>query len=86
MTTTVKLSDLRIGDIVRLSDNNPFSDAIVKNVEGNLITLFRPYGANADFTYTGGVICYVGIEQFAQLADRASQEATIQLWRRQDLK
>jgi hypothetical protein len=63
--------DLAIGDVVRVS-SGPFGDAIVKNLEprpatdmrpaDTIVTLYRPYGHSADFIYTGGVICYTGLE------------------------
>jgi hypothetical protein len=59
----VKATDLRIGDVVRLNDL-PWSTSIVKNIKDNLIHLWRPYGTTADFTYTGGVICYTGTEDY----------------------
>lgn len=60
-------SELRLGDTVQLmSDDGPtmrsFGCSIVKQVEDDSVTLFRPYGATANFSYTGGVICYVGID------------------------
>jgi hypothetical protein len=36
----------------------------VKQVTDKEVTLFRPYTHTADFSSTGGVICYVGIEEW----------------------
>lgn len=63
MTTTIKGHDLRLADVVRL-DNEAFADAVVQNITPDAIYFFRPYATTADFSYTGGVIPYVGIEQF----------------------
>lgn len=54
---------LRLGDIVRLSDS-PYGFATVKKVGDFEITFFRPYVTTADFSYSGGVMCYIGIEEF----------------------
>jgi len=71
-TQTVEARNLKIGDTVRLYDG-PFADAIVKQVAEGLITFWRPYGHSADFTYTGGVICYIGTETFSRYADSTEE-------------
>jgi hypothetical protein len=63
-----KAYDLQVGDIVGLSED-AFSTAIVKQVRDGVVTLWRPYGTTADFLYSGGAICYVGIEEFRVCAD-----------------
>lgn len=65
----VKGSELQLGDVVRLGPignygPNKFSDAVVIQITDKEIHLFRPYAITADFQYTGGVIPYIGIEQF----------------------
>ena len=61
----IKTSQLQLADVVRMSpDTMAFSTAIVTQIKDNIITLFRPYGVTADFSYTGGVICYTGIEEY----------------------
>jgi len=57
-----KTKDLRIGDQVRIGDM-PYGVATVKKIETH-VTVFRPYVHHDNFTYTGGVICYVGFEEF----------------------
>ena len=57
-----KARDLRLADIVDLGFN-PWGNAIVKQIKDGVVTLFRPYGTTADFSCTGGVICYTGIEE-----------------------
>ncbi len=59
---------LHIGDIVcyycpHSVRTNPFDSMIVKQIIGSIITLFRPYGVTADFSYIGGIICYIGVEE-----------------------
>jgi len=61
----VHSSELTLGSVVDLGLES-YRHATVKNIKPNGdIELFRPFVATADFSYTGGVICYVGIEEFA---------------------
>lgn len=62
----MKAKDLKLGDRVRskISVMRAFNDMVVKQIKDNEITFFRPYVHTADFSYTGGVICYVGIEEY----------------------
>ena len=55
--------ELQIGDTVR-DGHYEWNTKIVKKKDKENITFFRPYGTTANFTYTGGVICYVGIEEY----------------------
>lgn len=57
---------IALGDIVRNSRDAaiPFSypdSTVCKVNEDGTVNLFRPYVHTGDFSYTGGVICYVGI-------------------------
>ena len=63
----MKTSELRLGDRVRPKHpaSRAFTDMVVKQIKNDEITFFRPYAHTADFSYTGGVICYVGIEEFS---------------------
>lgn len=45
----------------------------VKNVADGVATMFRPYTHTADFSGTGGVICYVGIEEYQIELSRARE-------------
>jgi hypothetical protein len=58
---------------VQLSaDGMPWSTAIVKQIGDGEATFFCPYGTTAGFTHSGGVICYVGIDEFkCALSDSA---------------
>jgi len=73
----IPASQLRLADIVllKLQDGiSPYSFATVKQVKDGWVTLFRPYTHTDDFSYTGGVICYVGVETFEIPADDSPYE------------
>ena len=59
----IAAKDLKLGDTI-LTGKGPWQTAIVKKISSDGIHLFRPYGLTADFSYTGGVICYTGIEEY----------------------
>lgn len=66
-TMNLKPRDLKLGDVVRaMPYDGPWSTAIVRKIDEKegTVTLFRPYGTCSDFSYTGGVVCYTGIEEF----------------------
>lgn len=55
--------EIGLGDVVSLGWTDGYDNATVCQVnEDGTVNLFRPYTHTADFSYTGGVICYVGIE------------------------
>jgi len=52
-----------LGDIVSMSGGCDYNTGTVCKVnDDGTVDVFRPYTHTADFSYTGGVICYVGIE------------------------
>lgn len=55
---------MKLADTVAYLPFGRWSNAIVKQIDGNNVTLFRPYGTTADFSYTGGVICCIGVEEY----------------------
>lgn len=61
----VAAKDLRLADEVRLDGMSAWNTAIVEKVTDEFVTFFRPYGVSADFSYTGGVLCYTGVEHFS---------------------
>lgn len=67
MRQHIKAGDANLGDVVELAldSDNPFTSSVVTQVTEKEIRLFRPYATTADFTYTGGVIPYIGIEQYS---------------------
>lgn len=58
------IEKLQLADVVDLGGRDGYSYATVKQIRDNTITFFRPYVQTADFSYTGGVICYIGFEEF----------------------
>lgn len=67
MQTPIKIKDLEIGDVVKLlpvQENEVNLEMTVINKTTEKITFFRPYVTLANFIYTGGVIPYIGVNQF----------------------
>ena len=61
--------DLVIGDVIKLSDGAHMAATIIKirqNDDGlcRWLTLFRPYTHTSDVETSGGIIPYIGFEQF----------------------
>ena len=85
----IPTAGLKLGDFVVQQDSRgtvldrEFSTCIVTKVEEDQVKLFRPYGVTADFSYTGGVIPYMGAEDYW-----VEKERTIlwKIYRRQELK
>ena len=73
---------LKLGDVIQCFEG-PFSTGIVTQLDQETVKVFRPYGKHDDFSYTGGVICYVGIEQY-HIARIAGLE--YEVYQRTDLK
>lgn len=62
---TIKHRELHLGDTVSLADHPAaYMTADVIKIEGEEITLYRPYVHTSDFEYSGGLTPYIGIEQF----------------------
>lgn len=67
-------SQMQLGDVVSMADyDSDFSTCIVKQIDEKEVTLFRPYGTTTDFEYTGGVICYIGIEEYKVFKDSMTE-------------
>ena len=64
--SVLKTSELQLGDVVRPYENGfaSYSTQTVKKITDVQAIMFRPYTHTGDFSYTGGVICYVGIEEY----------------------
>ncbi len=73
---------LRLGDVIETYEGMPFSTAVVIKVNENTVTLFRPYAITADFSYTGGVLAYVGIETYQIMRS----ESMVKVYERKELK
>jgi hypothetical protein len=78
----VKIKDLKLADVVRLGDYQ-FADAVVKQIKETQVILFRPYATTADFSYTGGVIPLIGIEEVILLQP---DNREVEVLSRKDLK
>lgn len=75
---SVKGTELALGDIVLCSAHgDTYNCATVKQLSEHEVTLFRPYVQTDDFAYSGGIICYIGIEEF-----KASRSGMFTLLRR----
>lgn len=81
----LKVSDLRLGDVVQLYDG-PFGTATVFQIKDDVVHMERPYGATADFTCTSGVIAYIGHEHVRYPRDGAQARHTFRVWSRKELK
>lgn len=58
----VKVSELKLGDIIRLFDG-PYSDATVVNLYADGVKVIRPFIHTSDFTVSGpSVLHYIGTE------------------------
>ena len=51
--------------------------AIVNKIADGLVHVYRPYATTADFSYTGGVIPYIGIEQFTLSQQYDTRKVTV---------
>ena len=81
----IQTSELQLADVVESygGTNLIWTTCIVTQIRDGEVTLFRPYGHTNDFSYTGGVIPYVGIETYKVQQD---SDATWTLFQRKDLK
>ena len=75
------LSELRLGDTVQVF-NGPYGTGIVNQVDDKNVYFYRPYGHAEDWSHSGGVICFTGLEIFSR--SRLTTE-TIHVWRRETI-
>ena len=82
---TIKMSEIQLADKVtsEISAGTGFEGCVVIKITDKTVTLFRPYATTADFSYTGGVIPYIGIEQYE--VERNS-DIKWTLWSRKELR
>lgn len=67
MPKIISAKEMQLGDTVRpvfVDGVGPWDTAIVIQIKDGDITLSGPYGTCADFSYTGGVICYICNEEY----------------------
>lgn len=81
MAIRIKACELRLADTITVTGDGPFTTCIVTNIKDGQVHLFRPYGTTSDFSYTGGVIPYIGIEQYSIPAD----DFEVTVWLRKEL-
>lgn len=65
----VKANQLQIGDVVRNIDRDgragAYMDMTVRQIKDGYVHFFRPYVHTDNYLHTGGVTCYIGIEEFS---------------------
>lgn len=83
MKKLIPISELQLGDVVSLFPDDVFSGCVVRQIKDGYAHLFRPYATTADFSYTGGVIPYIGVEEFTL---DMSDKREITLFERKKLK
>lgn len=76
------VAELKLGDIIQCFEG-PFGTGVIQGIEGDMVKVFRPYAKTDDFSYTGGVICYTGIEHYAFWK---SEKREVFVYRRGNLK
>ena len=64
----VKVRELELGDIVKLSDSC-YMTATITQIKDGLITFFRPFVHHDAIETAGGIMCYTGIETFQVYQD-----------------
>lgn len=79
----VSVCELGLGDVVRISDAGPFLCGVVRKVTDIEVIVFRPYAITADFSYTGGVIPYIGVEEISY---PRNSHTTMFVWKPGDVK
>lgn len=58
-------AEMQLGDRIQCYEDPCFSTGIIKSIDSHYVHIFRPYGTTAEFSYSGGVICYIGIEEYS---------------------
>lgn len=72
--TVVKACELKLADVVMDRRNLELGLLTVKNIKDDLVSFVRPYTHTGDFSYTGGVICYTGVEEFTHSIDAPGRD------------
>lgn len=71
----MKNSELQLADVI--SRPGTIGAVTVKQIEDGQIHFFRPYSVTADFSWTGGVLCYIGIEEWYEDLDNTRSDWTL---------
>ena len=62
-------SELKLADVVLREVHPELGISAVQQIKDGLITFFRPYPHTGDFSHTGGVTCYTGVETWTEAVD-----------------
>jgi|Cruoilmetagenom7_1024161.scaffolds.fasta_scaffold125277_2 hypothetical protein len=62
--TLLSNTELQLADV--LTRPGTVGTVTVKQIDNGMITFYRPYTHTADFSHTGGVICYIGVEEWRE--------------------
>ncbi len=79
---TMKVRELQLADVVRLFEG-PWGTGTVIKIDADSVLIYRTYQATADFSYTGGVIPYIGYEHCTYLL---SDNRDMFVYERKELK
>lgn len=82
LPTKLKPADMKLADDVQLFEG-AYGTAVVTKIADGIVHLFRPYMATADFSYTSGVVPYIGHELIQLYVDGSHAYLVIQ---RKELK
>ena len=71
----ITAKEMQLADTIGLSSliGDAWGTAVVRQIKDGYVTLFRPYVHTEDFSYTGGVICYLGTEEFTFSQDNSRE-------------
>lgn len=83
MPKTVKVSELQLGDIVKLFESGPYCFATVSKIRDGRVHFFRPYAHHCGFSAGDQVVMYTGIEDYSELQNSSK---TVELWERVELR
>lgn len=78
----LKAADLKLADVVELFEG-PFGTGVVRQIRDDVVTISRPHGVTADFSYTGGVLYSTGVEEVVY---SVRSDHVFKVWQRKDLK
>jgi hypothetical protein len=80
--TRAKVTELQLADTVELFEG-PFGTGTVRQITEDQVIIARPYGVSGDFSYTGGVLFSVGVEECRYLL---SSNAVFKVYQRKKLR
>jgi len=84
---SLPVSELETGDVCRMDctgEDREFDTCIVKQIDDSHVHFFRPYGHRERWSYSGGTICTIGIEEYR--VERDSTSFKYFVYRRVDMR